>query len=81
MQFYKHLPPVDQDHFRTWLNDPITIHLFTDLENGFLDSCIDPLPTSSMDSLTIEAIKREGRREFIERVVEWSPAGCVREEL
>lgn len=81
MQFNANkLPPVQQDQFRTWLNDPVTEHLFKDLEHAYFDSVIDPLPTGSIDALTIEALKREGRREFVDKILEWVPLGCNEDE-
>lgn len=72
------LPDVLQDQFQTWLHDPITLHLFRDLENAYLDCMLDPLPARDLDTLTIEAIKREGRREFAELLEEWAPRGCIK---
>lgn len=40
-----------------------------------MDSVLDPLPQTTMDSLVIEAIKREGRREFIDILLDWKPIG------
>lgn len=70
------LPPVYKDQFNGWLRDPVTEHLLQDIKNMFLDSVIDPLPQSTMDALQIEAIKREGRREFIDLLLDWKPLGC-----
>lgn len=70
------LLPVDPDQFHVWMKNPVTKHLFKDLENAFLDSVLDPLPTKSLDALTITAIARQGRREFIDFILEWKPEGC-----
>lgn len=70
------LPPVHPDQFEQWLNDPITQHLFKGLKDTYLDCMLDPLPTVSMERITITAIKREAYREFVDQVFEWSPDGC-----
>lgn len=41
----------------------------------FLDSVVDPLPQKALDALVIESLKREGRREFIDILLDWKPIG------
>lgn len=69
------LPPVDEDQFESWRRDPVTKHLFKDFEDFILDFAGTPLPTKSMDALTIMAIKREGSREFFDMMCDWKPFG------
>lgn len=75
----KHLPPIHQHQFNEWRNDPVTEHLFRDLENIYFDSVIDPLPVK-LSALTVEALKREGRREFIDIVLDWIPNGLTEDD-
>lgn len=71
----RQLSPISRDQFQVWRNDPVTEQLFNDLEHAFIDTCLDPLPTHTMDVFVIEALKREGRREFVDLISEWSPKG------
>ena len=69
------LPAVYPDDFANWKNHLVKQHLFRDLENAFLDIVIDPLPTKSLDALTMAAIKREGYKQFLDVINEWIPIG------
>jgi hypothetical protein len=74
------LPPVDNDQFRLWLDDPVTQHLFRDIENMYLDSMLDPLTTVSIGRLAIMAIQRDAYREMTNTIFDWSPKGVNKRE-
>jgi len=74
------LEAIHPDQFAQWLNDPVTEHLFRDLENAYFDTALDPLPTESLDKLAIESIRRETVRAMTDVILEWVPAGADNEE-
>ncbi len=70
-----YLPAVDKDQFQDWYAHTVTQHLLKDLERTYMDCMIDPLPTDSMEKLSIMAIKREAYREFVDQILTWTPEG------
>lgn len=80
MLFNQHpLPPIFQDQYKLWLDDPVTQHFLRDLENMYMDSMLDPLPTTSIDKIAIIAIKRDAYRELSDKLFDWSPIGIDKE--
>ena len=74
------LPPVTRDQFAQWLDNPVTVHLFQDLETAYMDSALDPLPIDSIDKIAIESIRRETVRAFTDIILDWVPNGAEQEE-
>ena len=74
------LPPISPDQFAQWLSNPVTEHLFKDLEAAFLDSALDPLPFDSIDKIAIESIRRETVRACIDLILEWEPEGAEKDD-
>lgn len=74
------LPPVTPDQFAQWRDNPVTEHLYRDLETAYLDSALDPLPIDSIDQIAIESIRRETVRAFTDIISEWVPDGAEEEE-
>lgn len=74
------LPPVSPDQFVQWLDNPVTAHLFKDIQAAFLDSALDPLPFGSIDKIAIESIRRETVRAFVDIILEWAPDGAEKDE-
>ena len=74
------LPPITPDQFAQWLDNPVTVHLFKDLQAAFMDSALDPLPFDSIDKIAIESIRRETVRAFIDLILEWFPDGAEPDE-
>jgi len=74
------LPPITPDQFAQWRSNPVTEHLFKDLEAAYFDSALDPLPVDSIEKIAIESIRRETVRVFVDMISEWVPDGAEPDE-
>ncbi len=74
------LPPVTPDQLVNWRRDPVTQHLYNDLFKAWLDLMVEPMIPHSTDYVALETARREGCRQFVDKVMEWTPAGYEEEE-
>ena len=68
---------VDQDDLHDWRNHSVTERLMSDLKLMYMDCMLDPIPTKSMESAAIAAIKRDAYREIIDSILGWNPVEVI----